>query len=117
MAGLQAAGGTTDVVGGWAGVVLVFVGPGSGTAALELERRVHVHLAAAPPLPPDVWGARVSIGSATLVPWDEGDLASLLRRADQDMRLRRSLRRRRAERDGSTITAPPQRVVEDGAEH
>jgi hypothetical protein len=40
----------------------------------------------------------VSIGSATLVPWDDGDLDSLLRRADQDMVLRRSLRRQGRDR-------------------
>jgi diguanylate cyclase (GGDEF)-like protein len=115
-AGLQTTVRTTDVVARWSGDEFVVVGPGTGTSPLELERRLHAHLASAPPLPADVWGARVSIGSATLVPWDEGDLASLLRRADQDMRLRRSLRRQRAERDGGTIAAPPQHV-EDGADH
>jgi diguanylate cyclase (GGDEF)-like protein len=107
---------TTDVVARWSGDEFVVVGPGTGTSPLDLERRLHAHLASDPPLPPEVWGARVSIGSATLVPWDEGDLASLLRRADQDMRLRRSLRRQRSERDGGTITAPPQQV-EDAADH
>jgi diguanylate cyclase (GGDEF)-like protein len=107
---------TTDVVGRWTGDEFVVVGPGTGTSPLELERRVHASLAAEPPVPPELWSARVSIGSATLVPWDEGDLAALLRRAEQDMRLRRSLRRQRSERTGPEITAPAHRPVAGGTE-
>jgi diguanylate cyclase (GGDEF)-like protein len=107
---------TTDVVGRWTGDEFVVVGPGTGTSPLELERRVHASLAAAEPLPVELGGTRVSIGSATLVPWDEGDLTALLRRAEQDMRLRRSLRRQRSERTGPEISAPPQRPVAGGAE-
>jgi diguanylate cyclase (GGDEF)-like protein len=108
---------TTDVVARWTGDAFVVVGPGTGTSPLELERRVHASLTEAPPVPPELWAPRVSIGSATLVPWDEGDLGSLLRRAEQDMRLRRSLRRQRADRNGPEISAPPQRPVAGNAEH
>ncbi len=108
---------TTDVVARWTGDEFVIVGPGTGTSPLELERRVHASLTEAPPLPPEVWTPRVSIGSATLVPWDEGDLGSLLRRAEQDMRLRRSLRRQRADRNGPEISAPAHRPVAGNAEH
>jgi diguanylate cyclase (GGDEF)-like protein len=114
---LAAAVRTTDVVGRWTGDEFVVVGPGTGTSPLELERRVHASLTEAPPLPPELWTARVSIGSATLVPWDEGDLGSLLRRAEQDMRLRRSLRRQRADRNGPEISAPSHRPVAGNAEH
>jgi diguanylate cyclase (GGDEF)-like protein len=116
-AALVAAVRTTDVVARWTGDEFVVVGPGTGTSPLELERRVHASLTEAPPLPPELWTPRVSIGSATLVPWDEGDLGSLLRRAEQDMRLRRSLRRQRADRSGPEISTPPQRPVAGNAEH
>ena len=108
---------TTDVVARWTGDAFVVVGPGTGTSPLELERRVHASLTEAPPRPPELWPPRVSIGSATLVPWDEGDVASLLRRAEQDMRLRRSLRRQRADRNGPEISAPAHRPVAGNAEH
>ena len=83
----------TDVVARWAGDQFVVLGPGTGTSPLEMERRVRGHLATDPPVPVDAWPATVSIGSATLVPWDEGNLDSLLGRAEEDMHLRRSLRR------------------------
>jgi len=101
----------TDVVGRWAGDQFVVIGPGTGTSPLEMERRVRAHLAGRPPVPSQVWDGRVSIGSATLVPWDEGNIDSLLRRAEEDMQLRRSLRRQSRTR---TVTAPP---PADGPEH
>ena len=107
---------TTDVVGRWTGDEFVVVGPGTGTSPLELERRVHAALVAALPVPAEMPSARVSIGSATLVPWDEGDLGALMLRAEQDMRLRRSLRRQRAERTVPDVPAPAPGPAADGAE-
>lgn len=84
---------STDVVARWSGDEFVVIGPGVGSSPLEMERRLRARLEAEAPVPAEVWQPRVSIGSATLVPWDDGDLESLLHRAEQDMELRRSLRR------------------------
>jgi diguanylate cyclase (GGDEF)-like protein len=94
----------TDVMARWAGDQFVVIGPGTGTSPLEMERRVRAQLAVEPPVPEELWPGRVSVGSSTLVPWDEGNLDSLLTRAEQDMRLRRSLRRQ--SRDRGTSDTP-----------
>jgi diguanylate cyclase (GGDEF)-like protein len=88
----------TDVVARWTGDEFVVVGPGTGTSPLELERRVRARLVTHPPVPVEIWSGRVSIGSATLVPWDEGDLSALLAKGEQDMEMRRSLRRQSHDR-------------------
>lgn len=84
----------TDVVARWSADEFVVLGPGTGTSPLEMERRVRKRLTADCPVTTDIWTPRVSVGSSTLVPWDDGDLEDLTRRADEDMHLRRSLRRR-----------------------
>ncbi len=88
----------TDVVARWTGDEFVVVGPGTGTSPLELERRVRARIVTHPPVPTEVWSGRVSIGSATLVPWDEGNLSALLAKGEQDMEMRRSLRRQSQDR-------------------
>ena len=97
----------TDAVARWSGDEFVVLGPGTGTSPLELERRLRSHLSEVSPVPEEVWPARVSIGSATLVPWDDGDLEALLARAEQDMRLRRTLRRQSSERSRPRVASPP----------
>jgi diguanylate cyclase (GGDEF)-like protein len=83
----------TDVVARWGGDEYCVVGPGPGMAPLELERRLRDVVTLHSPVPPDVWPARVSAGGAMLAPWDSGTLDTLLGKADQEMHLRRKLRR------------------------
>jgi diguanylate cyclase (GGDEF)-like protein len=91
---LRSATRTTDVIARWDGDEFVVLGPGTGTSPLEMERRIRSHLALSETVTPEDWQGRVSAGVATLVPWDSDDLDGLMRRAGQDMALRRSLRRR-----------------------
>jgi diguanylate cyclase (GGDEF)-like protein len=106
----------TDSVARWSADQFVVVGPGTGTSPLELERRVRARFAHLDPGPGATWKGRVSIGSATLVPWDEGGLDELIGRAEQDMRLRRSLRRQGAERAAAGRGRRPRSGTNTGAE-
>jgi diguanylate cyclase (GGDEF)-like protein len=83
----------TDVVARWGGDEFCVVGPGPGMAPLELERRVRDTVRLHAPVPSAVWPVLVSAGGAMLAPWDSGTLETLLGKADQEMHLRRSLRR------------------------
>lgn len=95
----------TDVVARWGGDQFCLVGPGPGMAPIELERRVREYVLRRAPVPESVWPARVSAGGAMLAPWDSGTLDTLLGKADQEMYLRRSLRREGAARSPRPASA------------
>jgi diguanylate cyclase (GGDEF)-like protein len=83
----------TDIVARWGGDEFCVIGPGSGMSPMELERRLRERVLLSPPVPLDVWEPKVCAGGAMLAPWDSGSLDTLLGKADQEMYLRRALRR------------------------
>ena len=56
-------------------------------------------------MPADAGPVRVSAGGAMLAPWDAGTLETLLGKADQEMYLRRALRKERAAPSTRAATA------------
>lgn len=98
----------TDVVARGSGDEFVVIGPGSGVHPGELERRVRAFLVESPPAPLHVWPCRVTVGHATLTPWDSGDVDDVVARAYQDLHLRSALR-------APSAPEPPIRIPGGGA--
>ena len=84
-----------DVVARWGPVTFCVLGPGPGTAPVELEQRVMGRVAQYPPDDLPGWALRLAAGSAMLAPWDDGDLASLFDQAAREQRRREDLVHRR----------------------
>lgn len=101
---VRAATRATDVVARWRDDRFVVVGPGQGTPAAELERRVGERLTTFPTAA--TW-PRVDAGGAMLAPWDAGSLDSLLGWAVQEMLLRRTMRRHASGAGPAAPLLPP----------
>ncbi len=97
----------TDVVCRSGEVTFVVVGPGSGTGALDLERRLRALLLRTPPLSLREWPCTVLVGVAQLQPWDSGGLSEITHRADEDLGLRRALRGPAVDPRGAHLSADP----------
>lgn len=91
--GLRRSTRATDAVARWGNDQFVVVGPGTGLAPLEMERRIRAHCVEHTSIDRRIWAARVSAGGAVLEPWDDGTVDTMLRLADREMHLRRALRR------------------------
>ena len=91
--GLRRSTRATDAVARWGNDQFVVVGPGTGLAPLEMERRIRAHCVEHTSIDQRIWQARVSAGGAVLEPWDDGTVDTMLRVADREMHLRRALRR------------------------
>ena len=91
--GLRRSTRATDAVARWGDDEFVVVGPGTGLAPLEMERRIRAHCVEHTSIDRRIWQARVSAGGSVLEPWDDGTVDTMLRLADREMHLRRALRR------------------------
>ena len=60
---------------------------------MELERRLRERIMLSLPVAVEIWEPKVCAGGSMLAPWDSGTLDTLLGKADQEMYLRRALRR------------------------
>ncbi|MGL5857638.1 MAG: GGDEF domain-containing protein [Angustibacter sp.] len=86
----------TDAVARVGADEFVVIGPGTGLAPQEIERRVRTRCVEQAAVPAAVWPARVSAGGAVLEPWDDGDIDTLLDQARRELHLRRTVRREAA---------------------
>jgi diguanylate cyclase (GGDEF)-like protein len=84
----------SDVVARWGGDEFVVVGLGAGDGSHHLEERVAQYLAECHPYDETLTGLHISVGRAELAPWEDGDIESLLWKADHDMYQRRAQRPR-----------------------
>jgi diguanylate cyclase len=93
---------SSDVVARWGGDEFVVVGFGPSATSHHLEERVADYFAECHGDDEVLAGLQISVGRAELAPWEEGDIESLLWKADHDMYQRRALR----PRTGRTVFLP-----------
>jgi diguanylate cyclase (GGDEF)-like protein len=93
---------SSDVVARWGGDEFVVVGLGPSATSHRLEERVGEYFAECHADDEVLAGLRISVGRAELAPWEEGDIESLLWKADHDMYQRRAQR----PRSGRTVFLP-----------
>lgn len=94
----------TDVLARWGGDEFVVLAMGVSTSPAALQQQLLDRLATDSTIPTEIWQPSLSVGIAQIEPGTTETLESLIKRADEDMYLRRSSRRGNTPKPGSQAT-------------